>query len=762
MRIFISSIAVLLTIAASGTGFSQLQSGTYLAPAEVRLKTAAYSEAFSALADEIEPKHYDVDGLAEALDYDIERAVDHVTKQITYDPYIGVMRGPSGTISASSGSSWDQAVLLAALINAMGGEAMLGVGKLRTNDATTLLKIGISTPTKSSKEITKIDVKEFLEKELNQTFSPPEFNPSSVSFLEYTEESNQIAARLLAHLRGLDDSLLQESESNASQYAQELAKNYVWVRYRDTPNDDWQVAHPAFQGLLTPTVEPEKFIAGTVPDEKLHKLNVRFYIERRANNRYSKVAITREYSRPVSNLAKAQIRLGISPNTPNSNGKVLFYTPIIDGIVQEGTKSFTSLGSTISTEDAAAGPAIFTTVANNFGGALNELNKEGEEGKNSVQLTGIIVETTHIAPGGKQTRSTRRLADFRDRAPEKPGLEIVFDGILEVNIGAENGARDLKSMLESFSVMARQFPYQLALLEKKISIEDLTRHPSSAIRPSHGWLPALQLSNKFEASRVGGRVVRTSPLVIMRRLLPSRDSGFLAIVDIQHNESRAFALRGENSTPVESPELAIRQGVWETLIEGELIGVSKIQDWKKSDQLRLISSVDELKSDPIWNASPRNTQDRLLADLNTSGSLLIPNNQIEHWWKVNTQTGQTLGMSKDGGSELTEYEQVLNVASYTVTGIFFSYGVASGASACQKVGNRTGSFTACCLASVTIMNGMFAGAGFIGSAAVGASYGAAMGAISSIGFDFFVGLVPTYGNAINGRSVDMCSAVFLR
>jgi len=732
----------------------------YIAPAEVRLKTAAYAEAFNALAQEIDPRFYNVDGLAEYLDYGVLNAVKYVQDQIAYDPYLGVMKGPSGTISTQSGSAWDQAVLLAALINAMGGEAMLGVGKLSEEDALTLLKIGITNPARPKDGLQDIDPKTFLEKKLDRAIEDPRRNTSDVSYEDYQRAADEIAVRLVTKLKASEKSNTNGPKQKALAYALELADDYVWVRYRDTPNDPWQESHPSFKGLMIPEVEADKYVAATVPDDKLHKVKIRFYIERATNGKTATVPITRDYVRPAANLSGHQIRLGISPNSPNPDGEPSFYTPVIDGIVQDGSQSFTPLGLTFSPEDAATGPEIFRTVAKGLGNALGSLNEASGEKENTPRLTGVILNVTHIAPGGKETKTVRRLTDFREGAPEEYAKHLVSNLTLEVNVGAENGARDFRAMFKSAAILVRQLPYQKALLEKKITIDELLRHPSSQTLPSHEWFAALHLGNAFAPSMAGGRVIRTSPLVIMRRIIPNSKTGFKLVVDIQHNAVRAFTLPQPDQPPIEDMRLAVRQGVLETLIEGELIGVSGVADWTKIEDLRVLSSTDALESDPIWDAANANLKDRLVADLKDSGSIVIPNGQMQRWWKVNPESGQSLGMGKYGGSDTIEEAIMqegimLELIGHTVGGFFFAKGLTSGAQACAGAGG-SGVFETCCMVGMSLLNGGMALGGIASGNWMSSKFGAGIGFIYGLGFDGVTGNSDTIGDAVNDGSVALC------
>lgn len=81
--------------------------------------------------------------VAAALDNDPETIFRFVSQQVRYDPYSGVLRGPLGTLAGRAGNSADQALLLAALLDAAGVPTRLAWGEIDDGVAESLAAAAI-------------------------------------------------------------------------------------------------------------------------------------------------------------------------------------------------------------------------------------------------------------------------------------------------------------------------------------------------------------------------------------------------------------------------------------------------------------------------------------------------------------------------------------------------------------------------------------------------------------------------------------------
>lgn len=97
------------------------------------------------LARPVAGTEYSIAGAAARLPPEWEAPFLFVQGAIEYAPYEGSVRGARGTLESGAGNAIDQALLLAALLEARGGEARLARGRLNWSQAA-LLVMGTSMP----------------------------------------------------------------------------------------------------------------------------------------------------------------------------------------------------------------------------------------------------------------------------------------------------------------------------------------------------------------------------------------------------------------------------------------------------------------------------------------------------------------------------------------------------------------------------------------------------------------------------------------
>jgi hypothetical protein len=102
-------------------------------------------DAAFALVDQLPAERYEVGPLAQSLGTDARAAFTWVRDAIRFEPYAGQLRDAEGVLAASGANAYDRALLLKALLEAMGVKARLARATL-DDDAQARLKAAVFAP----------------------------------------------------------------------------------------------------------------------------------------------------------------------------------------------------------------------------------------------------------------------------------------------------------------------------------------------------------------------------------------------------------------------------------------------------------------------------------------------------------------------------------------------------------------------------------------------------------------------------------------
>lgn len=705
----LASLAALLQPVAAETGAQ-----SYAPPAQSLETAGRLAKAFEALAERIPAHEYDIYELADHLNYDFDTAVAYVTERVAFDPYIGVMRGPAGTLNAGSGSAWDQSLLLAALINTMAGEAQVVQGTITEDDARRLLELSLS---QSWSAELQLDVQSALnefedalpESRLDRIRSTIEAlrKPSSAS---PPDREAAVVASLLAELRegGIDLAAADPVATNV--LVGRLEENYAWVRYRDGPGGEWAEIHPAFGSAPSPSAIATAYHADEAPEAMQHHLEFRLAIERFDGTQQVREPLMDPFRRPVANLSKGQQTLGVAPSKPRIDGSSGFFVPFLNNAIPPGGLAFTLSGLTAPAGDALAGPEVFATTGeklNKAAQALGGMTSE-EGGAEHPQLTGIILTVDWIAPGGSVESQERRIKDLRRMPLGDVARAIPFDGVIDIGTGRTKGAAEVASILKDQSVRARALPFIAAIIEGSARWEqNLTDVQARLQQLREPWMEMTSLRPGFEGERAAAAAhFRQGPLVVYRTLSfenggdPTLDD----TIDILINPS-TLLVREKGRVAV-SPAAALKQGIRETFFERLVIGADIERprlDFKNATLLRSRSDVTKMRATSSIGPA---IEERIIADL-SSGQVVLagPSKDGWFWWRVDPETGRTLGMSRRGGSAYTEY-----VVKMAAGGVAFLLWV-DAAITCNDTYRHNEPMRKCCVLGNTMLAGAGSGAG---------------------------------------------------
>ncbi|MEM1079985.1 MAG: hypothetical protein AAGH65_00235 [Pseudomonadota bacterium] len=629
----------------------------------------------------------DLNDMAFSMDFDTDAAINYVRDEIHFVPYRGVMRGAEGTIRTASGNAWDQAMLLAALIQTIGGDAQLVSGNMPKEDAERLLNqlfLPADNPAANDGSfqpemlIDRVDqydsaLAELLKKDIESASSGEQDQALQ-------RDSERIASALIALMDQQNASLSPNMSTQA--LIEMLSEDYAWVRWRLGPGSEWQESHPAFAADDPPAATAAHFIVEEIPIENQHRMAFELFIERKTGQRVERIPVMGRFERPVAQLYKNQLTLGMGP-LPNANvsgGAILI--PLLNGQLAPGAQAVTALGLTADASDAAsAAGELFATISSGLGDALSGLGRAtGSENDTVPRLTGIILRVESIEPGQATAVVERRMIDLRE-IEDDPVFDFPesasFGLVLDIDIGAEQDAALTQKLIANNRLMLEALPVLTASARDAISIEQMQQSIEVRQLGPAKWLDYDLASARLLPSATSTMAAfRSTPMLASRRTFTDpngeSDRGLLTVTDILFNPIQVVRREPDGNVVLDT-HAAVLQGVRETLIESEL--ALNNNGWRTRLPNELIRTSAQLQQKAEAENWPLLAVNMANDDLNAGYLLSLTNSEQPHWWRVHGQTGQTLGMSRYGGSDATFY--IVLVGGAALSTYFFAISVES-------------------------------------------------------------------------------------
>jgi len=690
----------------------------------------------------------DIEKISDHLDYDFEKAISYAQNNIHYEPYLGVLRGHDGVATTGKGNAWDQAIFLATIINTMGGDAQIVLGNLSPKDASRLLSISFN-PVKQVEE--KIDKKKLLkivrsydEKVALELEHMIQNQNDEYAKSKLNKDTNVIANSLLLMLNKGGVKL--PGRQNSNRLIEQIAKNYAWVRWRKSDGEKWVYLHPVFENQALPNIEPSSFLSNTVPEKYLHQVGLQLFIERQTSaGKFEEIAIMDQFIRPTSELYKKQHSISLVPLDTESK-KPTFLVPILNDAIAPGGKAITSLGLTADVADMShASAKLFVTLSNKMGGALGSLNTLTDESNSSTpKLTGVILKIESIIPnGGMNNLITRRLVDLRNDV----SLDLStasFNTLLDVSIGTEDSIDLAKKIIRNERNFLTSLPLFIAMARGDISLSKAMKTKQFSEIPSPVWSNLTLLSNAFLRDDLLNQIsFRPSPLLIARHTFTDPEQGSLTTSDIISNPIVVLNLQDKNTVTI-NPNVVMLQGVQDTLMESVL--VENANGWSQRLPKTLIKHHQDLNDISLEFNWPQTAINIAKKDLDDGYIMAVANEKAPYWWRINPKTGETLGMGKYGGQEITEYGVATLVIGAAVSSYFFRESVKT----CGETFARKEMVDCCIVGNLAATYATAGTLGVAGGAGVfKGMWNSAVGSLlTSVGADLYVGKVG--GGIVNG------------
>ena len=729
--------------------------------------------AVQALRDGIDRTLFEADELAFELAFDDAATISRwVGENIAYQPYRGLLRGPDGTLMTGAGNSLDQAVLLARLLGDAGYTVRIGLGQLDEARAQELL-LQASAPVLSS------DARQLLESSEEQLAVLAELpgvdGQAFRSALEQFLQPPTVAADLFAEAQLTAAQIVDLVSANGVELGGDLhadlleeAREYAWVEFRFSPAEEWQQAHPLMaDGFEAP--EARRYIEGAVPAELQHRLRIEVMIERKLGDSLEVLPVMDTWERPVANawgtvLTYANVPSGMGAAGVEDIEAVLaesaFFLPQWNGSMAPGATAFDMEG--ILLEPSTAGnqaAGVFKQVNEKLQSAVGALGALGNSGGGGdpQALTSQWIEYTLVSPGGEE-RTYRRVVFDRigEEQRGQGGIEPVAMSEAEARLALMTNMRIMtfpgsprpEYLLDQFlSRFLETTPFLEYAVARLHGVEpELTAEQAMAEASPIEHLLTVQLFDSGLGQQSGALSYRSQPslLVYSNGLAGTlEEATAFTSLDIVHNARRM--LRREGDRYLADPSAAVEQGVWETIVEREILASSGAV-WNTTTAIaNALGAGGELRvvephADAAALGLPAQATANLQRDLDRGYAAVLPASFPEGeraaWWRVDPATGETLGITADGrGQSVTEY----TIQLYD-NGLSLVFAVHS-LNECEKQHGGDGLAHACCLVKAHVNNVAGMGMGSILSSTVagalvgrGAAAAGEAGAMAALSF----------------------------
>jgi hypothetical protein len=666
-----------------------------------------YIRSVEDLRTQLDRSQIDSEDLLDKLDYDETQIIEYVKNEIYFEQYKGALRGSEGTIRSTSGNALDQSILLAKLLRDAGYDARIARGTITAAQAEILLTGMNASRKHRSPYANNAAFNNILRKMWLQ---------SGQSSEELASLTTRMNGSLTASDSGLDGIAEQETNfilqtlkssnvplGDADGYTRliEEARDYYWVEYRSGSADGWVAVHPAIGELKLnlSSTQSVQFMTDSVPVELQHRFRFEVMLETESGGKLHTKQILKLWERPTANLVDRPLTFTVIPlsltnqldkdqiDVPTDGNEV--FIPMFQG--HYGDETFDLLGNVIPLDAALSNyAALFATDAKKLSGAASSLsalgNKSPDNNKTGVRLNALKFRFVFVQPGGKETEYWRSvlLRSGSDGGDQLEMMQRLYSQLMtiysfQLAMGNSNPAASIDASLASIvrkKALLKQSIAQLLGIEYKATANDKGNDDVAWI----GLAPTYTIFDSFDTV-TGAHTYRPVPSLLVHKISIPLHGQISESTDIVQNKRRLRSAKS-NYSP-DGLRLMISMGVWESVTEGSLLGgpaIGRRNTHTAFDQYR----NDGLDFDIVGPAdfdriAEMRISDRsktvLRRELQRGYAVLLPSKdplpESEHlfWWRIDTQTGETLGVSATGaGLDLTQYTLFQRVVAGGVIG----------------------------------------------------------------------------------------------
>lgn len=629
----------------------------------------AYSERLTTLRTDIDKSRFDPLEKMDSLDYDPETIIGFVRDDIVFHPYQGALRGAAGTLQSRGGNSLDQSMLLGFMLNSAGYDARIVRADLPDEDALRLLRTTANASVPQS-----LDYLEDAAKQLG----PSDAETGEATGWENTRLFNTALETEKELQAILASAGIQLQSTDVTKTFLAGLKSYFWVQYRGDTTEEWLAVHPAFGNAESPQIaEPAETFEESIPSNLQHTFTISAWIEQWESGSIVKHRIMKPWTSPVANLIGKSVSFRNAPSglTNNTAGDLetalensSLFMPMFNDAMAPGARAFDLKGRTVDPLVlSGSGTGVFQVVGDKVESAATGV-ADRKDGKPALALHSMYLEFTFTAPSGESDTRKRYLLAPRSSYDDDNGAmwSLITDHNYMVAPGNHpidmlvdsNLASSIKSLdwLE-FTVRMTFEPDKNAPIPDEVPVDfpPLFQHWTMEQRP------------QLDPSIVPFRA--RPALIGLRQGYRDAQTAFTA-VDVVFN--RVEHLRKTASGMESVPQASMQSGIWDTVLESVPARLKKQVAQSSASTVRIFELASQqgikpilLKPDQPERAEQVDLDEGAARfvrhDLESGFTVVIPARtpdgaDMTGWWRVNTDSGETLGMTGDGyGQDVTEY-----------------------------------------------------------------------------------------------------------
>jgi hypothetical protein len=562
-----------------------------------------------AQADAMPEGDWTVPGLATALEYDPVAAFSFVRDRIAFDPYPGVLRGPTGTLAARAGNAWDRAALLSALLGEMLIPTRYAFADLDTATAERLVERA-REPVALPLETPGMEI-------------VPMFEPAAVR-----DRATRDYARLRA---GLGDTLagpgpLDETVADAI----EAVRAHVWVQA--AWGTEWLDMDPTLPtATVGDTVAAPSSRADVLPEETRQTVTLRLVVGQADATGLTEVPVLEQVLDPVL-LEGSEVFLYFEPRYDGIGGSILSalsgeqpWTPIlmVDGTTTVGSPFSVGGRGTDLFGDAVDSPALVS---------MRLVVERHTPAGSPEQAERVLLDRV---PAGAQEVTPDNLEPLSTDAAGPVVLGQVHHVMISTGSASSRDYAALRGLVADFAdqeLLGEEEPFfSFADVLWPVAVTD----QALVVASERAVVPSL-------ADALGWRAFVDAPRVYLASFGPDpTGEGIRFETDLLLDGVALLAPRGEE--PIASRVRQLWYGALQTALESEFV---RVRSGALVSEGRQLGGASFSMGLPLTRLTPSDTPPisgtRALEDAMLQGQVLLVPGPVESaavWWTVDPATG---------------------------------------------------------------------------------------------------------------------------